>query len=110
MLPNGETDIGSSPRARGAVCLCARTLDAHRIIPARAGSSSREVCRGPESWDHPRARGEQIVCVSLVLLSMGSSPRARGAVSFENKQDENNGIIPARAGSRTACRELPARS
>ena len=52
-------DGGSSPRVRGAASQAAPTSTEHRIIPARAGSSSAACSSHPSSSDHPRACGEQ---------------------------------------------------
>ena len=50
-----------------------------RIIPARAGSSSRKARSVTRDADHPRACGEQAVATSLAQIMGGSSPRVRGA-------------------------------
>ena len=88
------------PRARGA----GQVLDDHPvepgIIPARAGSRPSS-----KSWrnlirDHPRARGEQLALYISSCLRLGSSPRARGAASSASGKPLEQGIIPARTGSR----------
>ena len=53
-------------------------------------------------WDHPRACGEQFVIGTIWMLITGSSPRVRGAVGGVENNPLKLGIIPARAGSRTA--------
>ena len=71
--------MGSSPRVRGAVKLCAEFTKTIGIIPARAGSSSLTRCARLPLWDHPRACGEQGCPVYCSLVRLGSSPRVRGA-------------------------------
>ena len=44
-------------------------------------------------------RGEHILDSVLSEISLGSSPHARGAHYFGNKQQPQPGIIPACAGS-----------
>ena len=55
------------------------------------------------SWDHPRRRGEQGSPPLLVRLSLGPSPRARGAVGVRGGVRVHVGTIPAGAGSRGPC-------
>ena len=91
---------GSSPRARGAGRGIERRSDGQGIIPARAGSRSSLSSMKPSSWDHPRARGEQLSTPSRESAEEGSSPRARGAGPLTEDNALTVGIIPARAGSR----------
>ena len=94
-------EMGSSPRVRGAVIrLVAPALNVG-IIPARAGSSRMTSIRPTASWDHPRACGEQHLDRGLSRVRSGSSPRVRGAVIHFIITKLLNGIIPARAGSRS---------
>ena len=46
----------------------------------------------------------------MLALSMGSSPRVRGAVSAQAYASDDLGIIPARAGSSLAPRNLPCQA
>ena len=48
---------GSSPLARGLLYLTRYDALYDRIIPARAGFTTRRVCSGSEWRDHPRSRG-----------------------------------------------------
>ena len=96
-----RTSTGSSPRVRGADrSFLARGL-ADGIIPARAGSSSNRSTTIGTSRDHPRACGEQLGSVVSVFSGQGSSPRVRGAVLDHEHELDIEGIIPARAGSRS---------
>ena len=72
-----------------------------RIIPARAGFT-----RGggsPTRWgrDHPRSRGVYDHAGTDARAARGSSPLARGLRRVEAQQEEQRGIIPARAGFTT---------
>ena len=92
---------GSSPRVRGAVGPLTVEVQALGIIPARAGSSSRKSASSSTTRDHPRACGEQALCESGDSISVGSSPRVRGADALPDTRGHLFGIIPARAGSRS---------
>ena len=69
-----------------------------RIIPARAGQTSR--CRTSTSRrpDHPRACGANHACMALMVLPVGSSPRVRGKQRGLDRAPPVVRIIPARAG------------
>ena len=49
-----------------------------RITPAHAGKTYNEFSIILDTWDHPRACGENIQPVRLVKVSKGSPPRMRG--------------------------------
>ena len=93
--------MGSSPRVRGAVKLCAEFTKTIGIIPARAGSSTGNPACRVRTWDHPRACGEQDLQFIDALPIVGSSPRVRGAALGAHTPNDLLGIIPARAGSST---------
>ena len=94
-----EAHTGSSPRARGARPRGRERDAAAGIIPACAGSTGDGGARVPRSRDHPRVRGEHLSIVPDAERVMGSSPRARGALSRGREQRKKPGIIPACAGS-----------
>ena len=52
---------GSSPLARGLRHLCRLWGQERRIIPARAGFTSRSPSRGRCTGDHPRSRGVYMI-------------------------------------------------
>ena len=89
---------GSSPLARGLLSERVPGGDGHRIIPARAGFTPPGGWRGPGFEDHPRSRGVYDSSTMTIRLSAGSSPLARGLHSFPMSNDDEKGIIPARAG------------
>ena len=99
-MPSGTTrrSFGSSPLARGLLVLPYDTRADERIIPARAGFTGPGARRRRRPADHPRSRGvyAHILVHSRVLA--GSSPLARGLHSAVPRQDDADGIIPARAG------------
>ena len=72
------------------------------IIPARAGSTPRDRESSALVEDHPRSRGVHSAWPSLVAVSVGSSPLARGPPVKIGTGYSVTGIIPARAGSTEA--------
>ena len=118
--PNFGTFVpcGSSPLARGLQDTCHATHKLARIIPARAGftsslsSSVRSFGIIParagftQSWcsptnllaDHPRSRGVYPDRSSTIIISIGSSPLARGLRDRNLHRGGHRRIIPARAG------------
>ena len=75
-----------------------------RIIPARAGFTTRWVIFPPRGRDHPRACGVYLSLTRVLVLRGGSSPRVRGLPSDAPKTLSKAGIIPARAGFTLVCR------
>ena len=97
--------VGSSPRMRGAAERVPRRDAREGIIPAHAGSSTSPCHDAVAAPDHPRACGEQYTRTLRFSSFMGSSPRMRGAGRARLGQEEDSGIIPAHAGSRSSsCR------
>ncbi len=70
---------GSSPLARGALIWHSDTGTDWRIIPACAGSTSRQTSCDAALRDHPRLRGEHCLRSRWRQPCGGSSPLARGA-------------------------------
>ncbi len=70
---------GSSPRLRGARKASTSTARPSRIIPALAGSTVHTPGTSWGSGDHPRACGEHVRPLRGMKLTLGSSPRLRGA-------------------------------
>ena len=75
-----------------------------RIIPTRVGN--RSSARPPRRFrsDHPHARGEQLLGLGLLLLVLGSSPRAWGTGHLSRPLRWQVRIIPTRVGNRTTSR------
>ena len=94
-----ESDVGSSPRMRGAPLSDGRWGCSAGIIPADAGSTQtgRPACGRCE--DHPRGCGEHGSHPRRIRFSPGSSPRMRGARHGLDGAHEPGRIIPADAGS-----------
>ncbi len=90
---------GSSPLARGAHAMRAERGANGGLIPARAGSTRGPTSRGSHPRAHPRSRGEHNRMKPSQSCSMGSSPLARGAQGVLRVHVEDQGLIPARAGS-----------
>ena len=94
---------GSSPHTRGALCFDGGDGRDGGIIPAYAGSTSdwrRTMLFGR---DHPRIRGEHTPGCLDMHVRKGSSPHTRGARTCMADTPEEDGIIPAYAGSTCWC-------
>ena len=89
---------GSSPLARGLRRPASHWRYSGRIIPARAGFTSRPLSSSSASADHPRSRGVYDDEEHLRERAQGSSPLARGLLGWHLERDHAPGIIPARAG------------
>ena len=74
------------------------------IIPAYAGSTMFRRLSLRPCKDHPRVCGEHNNSFCCSVMSLGSSPRMRGAQTCYRKPGCRQRIIPAYAGS-TAQRE-----
>ena len=92
------TMSGSSPLTRGKLCGGGPLRRRRRLIPARAGKTSRLSCRCRHGWAHPRSRGENASAILSKSLTPGSSPLARGKLALLASGDHPPGLIPARAG------------
>ena len=89
---------GSSPLARG---LPRRHHPRHRrprIIPARAGFTTRHRPWTGGAADHPRSRGVYATHLAPRCFETGSSPLARGLPDEIEQDGYRARIIPARAG------------
>ena len=94
---------GSSPHARGAPEALGDDEQIAGIIPACAGSTTASTWESRRRWDHPRMRGEHRLFKGATISVKGSSPHARGAQVAGFHRHDERGIIPACAGSTTAC-------
>ena len=98
--------VGSSPLARGTLPrLWTRPLR-ERLIPARAGNTSRPARGHHLPAAHPRSRGEHGGCRWCRVQGSGSSPLARGTLACRSRRRPNHRLIPARAGN---TKTLPSR-
>ena len=93
-----ESHFGSSPLARGLLDHRAEPGVPDRIIPARAGFTSRASTCPRSSTDHPRSRGVYPVVPVPHRRIPGSSPLARGLPPRGRRKYGRSRIIPARAG------------
>ena len=69
---------GSSPRVRGKLNAVLNLVQGIRIIPARAGQTTRYMAPPLSPPDHPRACGANPIDGGEMLNASGSSPRVRG--------------------------------
>ena len=89
---------GSSPLARGLLGRGPQRPAVHRIIPARAGFTTRAPPRSGRHPDHPRSRGVYSSPPQPPSNWGGSSPLARGLLLPHPHLIPPGRIIPARAG------------
>ena len=94
-------DPGSSPRGRGKHILRCQDNTNHRLIPARAGKTSRLSPVRRLRRAHPRAGGENVSGVAAGRVFRGSSPRGRGKLTALFTVIVVVRLIPARAGKTT---------
>ena len=94
-----ESDLGSSPRMRGALDGGRDIFRVRGIIPAYAGSTATSPIKSAASWDHPRVCGEHCGKQCRRPGEPGSSPRMRGALRRWRLRTLSPRIIPAYAGS-----------
>ena len=90
--------MGSSPLARGLPDVSDDDVPDSRIIPARAGFTSKVSFAPLPTGDHPRSRGVYISAIRDQTERPGSSPLARGLRIDALVDLLLAGIIPARAG------------
>ena len=93
---------------RGKLVRRVQTEGSRRIIPARAGQTTRCIIVSILPTDHPRACGANILPIWGYEGERGSSPRVRGKLGVFGIVHESPRIIPARAGQ-TAARLTPRR-
>ena len=70
-----------------------------RFIPACAGNSNKAAFLRLNRTVHPRLRGELNTSSERVCLKVGSSPLARGTLSFRRANSSSRRFIPACAGN-----------
>ena len=96
--PRGRGEHGWQPdRRRGE----------QRFIPAGAGNTGLSQRMVSSDAVHPRGRGEHTTGATVVSISAGSSPRARGTPVRHRQHHHRRRFIPAGAGNTdldcTAC-------
>ncbi len=96
---------GTSPRARGAAPEHGLRDRVRGNIPACTGSRDLHARPQGRPGEHPRVHGEQGSAISVKALSMGTSPRARGAGHPSLGGSDPVGNIPACTG-RSAARSV----
>ena len=89
---------GSSPRVRGKHSLDRRIRCSRGLIPARAGKTPPPGVPASPRAAHPRACGENELCMWRRDRLIGSSPRVRGKRPRPRAVLLLVGLIPARAG------------
>ena len=91
--------VTDHPRSRGVYNSFELAGDVYYwIIPARAGFTRRHARHRRVLADHPRSRGVYLTARVFEVVSVGSSPLARGLHRVLRLIKETRRIIPARAG------------
>ena len=90
---------GSSPLARGTQQRSCLKKTPFGLIPARAGNTRFVVTLSTCWWAHPRSRGEHLNTGTTTQSQLGSSPLARGTLTYRYVLTPQVGLIPARAGN-----------
>ena len=93
--------VGSSPRGRGKLVLCATVLVLFGLIPAWAGKTYT-TCKKKHLQAHPRVGGENPHERRRPGACGGSSPRGRGKPSGKRSLCGALRLIPAWAGKTCA--------
>jgi len=93
---------GSSPRVRGPPRGRTPRQPTRRLIPARAGTTIRIPSPRSAGTAHPRACGDHSSDPILRASISGSSPRVRGPRGRHHEPDDDDRLIPARAGTTQA--------
>ena len=98
-------DGGSSPLTRGKPERRGRWQRRHRLIPAHAGKTDSHRRTDQMYRAHPRSRGENSGCKTVIARLPGSSPLTRGKHLVVQDVPERRRLIPAHAGktSRRCC-------
>ena len=100
--------MGSSPLARGPQVQMLPLQTGHRLIPARAGTTTSALADEMYGRAHPRSRGDHAATLFRFGSRSGSSPLARGPLWGGEQHGDVAGLIPARAG--TTFQEIPRRA
>ena len=69
------------------------------LIPAHAGSTILAGLMDKALRAHPRSRGEHAIVEGDDFSGAGSSPLTRGALGSTSRDEHQQGLIPAHAGS-----------
>ncbi len=90
---------GPPPHARGPqhrpVCM----LHPRGTTPACAGTTGRGPGRPSATRDHPRMRGDHLICASVAMYPWGPPPHARGPQHRHQHVLRAGGTTPACAGT-----------
>ena len=86
------------PRARGRLSHCGDLSRTDGNTPACAGKTRPTSAAAPQSWEHPRVRGEDQPSGGSAANSSGTPPRARGRPYVTGAWIGEGGNTPACAG------------
>ena len=94
-----QRKIGSPPHTRGILIRPPTLLSRYRITPAYAGNTVHYQYQSRFYRDHPRIRGEYIVCILTSQTPVGSPPHTRGIPQLDDQSPVIARITPAYAGN-----------
>ncbi len=103
----GSAASGSSPRGRGPHAERMHHPRRGRLIPARAGTTTRRGDHRRGRRAHPRAGGDHAGMDGGKDAVKGSSPRGRGPLRYPSDDERCHRLIPARAGTTCPPRTRP---
>ena len=90
---------GSPPRLRGLLDIVIIIKINSRITPALAGTTDKHRVNKKHCKDHPRACGDYLFFVLLIIGMEGSPPRLRGLLFIKKSGQNFTRITPALAGT-----------
>jgi len=90
---------GSSPHARGTHSISDFCHPSSRFIPACAGNTAHGLALYCFTAVHPRMRGEHCRLIRGIGYGCGSSPHARGTLTYTTHYVLSGWFIPACAGN-----------
>ena len=101
---------GSSPHTRGALPRETRPVNIVRIIPAYAGSTSKDFGTASSPGDHPRIRGEHAPAVDVDVTFQWIIPAYAGSTSGHLRRLATPEDHPRIRGEHTFAAKHPATS
>ena len=93
---------GLPPHSRGRQISTSCCFNTHRITPALAGKTLKNIFALSVARDYPRTRGEDIYILYTGLFCTGLPPHSRGRRNANRWIQMRSGITPALAGKTTS--------
>ncbi len=99
---SSEFSPGSAPRARGTLVAAPRVRGLRRVSPACAGNTVVPQTVGHALLGQSRVRGEHSTPTIVLVVVVGSAPRARGTLTRDQSSVAALRVSPACAGNTNA--------